>query len=100
MLGSLGIELHPIKTHMDDISEQIVRQLASSPPDAKLVEINIGGYPVTLDLGCIIIGSVIISDENLSHFFEPRNPEKSGGSLQERIFAANSAALAGCRQYG
>ncbi len=76
MLGSLGIELRPIKVHMDNIYQHIVRQLASSPPDAKLVEINIGGYPVTLDLGCIIIGSVIISEENLSHFLNQESRRK------------------------
>ncbi len=68
---------------MDNIAQQIIRQLASSPPDAKLVEINIGGNPVTLDVGCIIIGSVIISEENLSHFLNQENRRKVVGLYKD-----------------
>ena len=41
-----------------------------------MVKVNIGGYPVTFDLGCIIIGTMIISKENLRHFLDQESRKK------------------------
>ncbi len=62
-----------MKVHVDDVDQDILRHL---DPDVKQVTVNIGGYPVTLDLGCIIIGSVIISEENFSHFLDQESRKK------------------------
>ncbi len=73
MLGSLRIELRPMKAHFDHYDRQTLRRL---DPDVRQVTVNIGGYPVTLDFGCLIIGSVIINEENFSHFLDQESRKK------------------------
>ncbi len=73
-LGSLGVEVRPLKAHFDAIDRQRLQYECGR--DANQATMNIDGRIIAVDIGCLIFGSVIIREESLSHFLDQESRKK------------------------